>query len=85
MKSFFFTALFVAMVGQTPEVKAPALTEIQKLQIQNAAQKLEIAQLRFKAAQEELMGLLSKVSVPGYELDLATLTYRKKEPKEPKK
>lgn len=62
----------------------PALTEIQKLQLQNIAQRIEIAQLRYQAAQREFDGaredltkLMATLKVEGYTLDLATLTYQK--------
>ncbi len=62
----------------------PVLTETQKLQIQNLAQQLEIAQLRAAAAQQqftnakdELTRLLTSLKVEGYDLDLQTFTYTK--------
>lgn len=65
---------------------APALTEVQRLKVQNLAQRMEIAQLRlqqaqrdFDAAREELAALVRSMQVEGYVLDLSTLTYRKQE------
>lgn len=63
----------------------PALTEVQKLQIQNLTQRLEIAQLRMQAAQadfdkarEEIGVLVKSLHVAGWDLNLQTMTYQKK-------
>jgi hypothetical protein len=63
---------------------APTLTDVQKLQIQNIAQRIEIAQLRaqqaqrdFDAANADAQKLIAALQVPGYTLDLQTLTYTK--------
>lgn len=71
--------------------KAPVLTEVQKLQLQNLTQRLEIAQLRmqaaqadFQAARTEIETLVKSLQVEGYNLDLQSLTYTKKPPPEKK-
>ena len=81
----FATPLLLLMLLAPPQVqdKAPALSEMQKLQIQNAVQKIEITQLRFEAARGDLMALLNGLKIPGYTLDLSTLTYKKDAPPAP--
>jgi hypothetical protein len=61
---------------------APTLTEVQRLQIQNLAQRIELAQLRAQAAQrefdtarEQIQKLVSSLQVDGYTLNLETLSY----------
>lgn len=63
---------------------APQLTDVQKLQVQNALLRLEAAQLRATLAQGDVekaraegSQLVAALNVPGYELDLQTLTYVK--------
>ncbi|HXO85222.1 MAG TPA: hypothetical protein VN803_06830 [Gemmatimonadales bacterium] len=65
--------------------KAPALTEVQKLHVQNLAQRLELAQTQIRAAQLEyertaqtLTQLVQALQVPGYDLNLQALEYAKK-------
>jgi hypothetical protein len=79
-----------ALVLCAGQAAAPTLTEIQRLQIQNLSQKLEIAQLRaqaaqrdFDAAREQLTALLQTLTVDGYDLDVSTLTYRPKPTPQP--
>ena len=70
----------------------PALTDVEKLQLQVISQKLEIAQLKaqaaqrdFDAAREEFSKLLASLQKEGFTLDLQKLEYVltpvKKEPK----
>ncbi|HXG72908.1 MAG TPA: hypothetical protein VNJ04_20115 [Gemmatimonadaceae bacterium] len=63
----------------------PTLTEVQRLQVQTLAQSIEIAQLRaqqaqrdFAQAREQLTTLVQSLQVPGFDLDLQTMTYTKK-------
>ncbi len=71
------------------EVKAPPpLTETQRLQVQNMLQRIQIAQLQVQAAQREFettradaQKLFTSLAVDGYELDLQTYQYVKKEKK----
>lgn len=63
---------------------APQLTDVQKLQVQNALLRLEAAQLRATLAQADVdkaradgSQLVAALNVPGYELDVQTLTYVK--------
>ena len=72
----------------TAAKQPPALTETQKLQIQNAVQRVQIAQLQMQAAQAELQKaateaqtLFKAFTVEGYDLNLQTLEYVKKEAK----
>jgi hypothetical protein len=77
--------LVLALVGAAfaQDAQAPQLTDVQKLQLQNAAQRVEIAQLRAQQAMGEFERLVQSLQVQGYELDLQKLTYVKKD--EPKK
>lgn len=79
-------ALCVAFVwvAAMPQKAPPALTDVQKLQIQNAVQRVQIAQLQMQNAQaafvqarEAATTLLRGLNVPGYALDLQTLQYVK--------
>jgi hypothetical protein len=80
--------LLLTLLAQAPaSLPIPTLTTEQKLQIQNVAQKMQIAQLQSQAAQRdfdaarvELQTLLKSLEKDGYTLDLQTLTYTKKEP-----
>lgn len=73
------------------EVKAPALTDVQRLQIQNYAQSIELAQLRaqqaqrdFDQAREQLGKLIQSLQVEGFELDLQQMVYVQKPDKSKK-
>jgi hypothetical protein len=66
---------------------SPVLTEVQKLQLQNAIQKMQLAQAAIQLAQVEFdksrdsaQALLKGLQVPGYELNLETMTYVKAAP-----
>ncbi len=68
----------------TQPTEAPALTELQKSQLQNAVQRIQIAQLQVQVAQAELQkaategqAMFAAVRVDGYELDLQAMTYHK--------
>ena len=76
-------AVFVGQAA-TPPTPAP-LSDVQKLTILTTVQRLEIAQLRAQAAQRELEGLLKSLQLPGYTLDLNTLTYVPQRPSAPTK
>lgn len=104
-KSVFFVVFMVFGVvmvqAQAPqsntspaktEAAAPSLTDVQKLQLQNLAQSIELAQLRAQVAQAEfdkarlaIGELVKTLQKDGYDLDLQTLTYVPKKPIEPKK
>jgi hypothetical protein len=83
-------ALTITTLAQSPSVpppEVPALTEVSRLQLQNLAQRIELAQLRAQAAQrdfdtarDELGKLVVSLKVDGYTLDLQTLTYTKTPP-----
>jgi hypothetical protein len=73
--------------------KLPVLTDVQKLQLKDPLQRIEIAQLRmeqarrdFEQARTELLALVQGLQVAGFDLDLQTLLYVKKAepPKAPK-
>lgn len=80
----------IAMAAQAPAVpslsasasRVPELSEANRLRIQNVALQMENAQLRARTAAQEyemlrstLAALVQALSVEGYVLDLATLTY----------
>lgn len=81
MRTLVLVALLLA---QAPPTKEPTLSEVDRLKLQNVSQRIELAQLRFQAAQREfetartdLAKLVEALKVDGYTLDLATLTYHK--------
>lgn len=92
-------ALFVSVAvraSQEPEASqasAPTLGEVEKLKVQNLAQRLELAQTQIRVAQLEyertaqaLTALLQSLQKPGYDLNLQTMEYtRKPEKTEPPK
>lgn len=70
-----------------PAGTPPKLTDVQRLKILNAAQQVEIWQLKIqqgvaamKDAREALDTLLKEAAVPGWELNLTTLEYQKPVP-----
>lgn len=80
----FIVALFATAVFAGQDAKGPALNEVQKLQLQNAAQKMEITQLRAQAAlrefeksKDDLMQMMKGLKVEGYTLDLQSMSYQK--------
>lgn len=88
-----YVAVSAAIMAQSPATPpaavkpAPALTEAQKLGLQNAILRLENAQLKyqmageaFAAAQTAIRAQLEGLKVDGYELDLGTLTYAPAKP-----
>jgi hypothetical protein len=91
-----FASVMVAVVlalacGTRAQDTAPTLTDVQKLTIQNLAQRIEIAQLRAQQAQAEfdkarqaIGKLVQSLQVEGYELRLETLEYVKKPQSEKK-
>jgi hypothetical protein len=67
------------------EAAKPALTDVQKLSISNLAKDMQIAQLQAQAAQAayakalaDLQQLVTALQVPGFDLDLQTMTYTPK-------
>jgi hypothetical protein len=54
----------------------PALTDVEKLTVLTAVQRLEIAQLRAKDAERELRGLLKSLEKPGFTFNIQTLSYQ---------
>jgi hypothetical protein len=70
---------------------APALTDVQKLSIAGLAKDMQIAQLQAQAAQAayakalaELQQMVTALQVPGFDLDLQTMTYTPKPAEKPK-
>jgi len=63
-------AMFAVIVAQAPdpEIPKPTLTEVQKLQILNAAKDLEIAQLRLDAARAVMQTLVTALTPPGFQI-----------------
>src|SRR5690242_12574162 len=69
--------------GAARAARPPALTREQKLELRNAVQAIQIAQLEAQAAQarllraaEEAQALFRARRVEGWDLDLETLEYR---------
>lgn len=78
-------AIFIIGHAQEATKTSPALTEVQKLQIQNVVQRvqlaqaqMQLAQLEYEKAQTEAQKLLSGLNVEGYDLDLQKLEYVKR-------
>ena len=70
-------------VGVAGAAEAPTLTDAQRWQVTAVMQRIELAQLRaqlaqrdFDQAKAELLGLAKALHVEGFDLDLATMTYR---------
>lgn len=81
--------VMVAALGAQAPAAAPALTAVQKLQVENALKDVQIAQLQLQAAERQVedtrtaaTALLKGLDVKGYRLDLQTLTYVKDTPKQ---
>jgi hypothetical protein len=79
------TATVVADDAGRLSVAPPTLTDVQRLQVQVLVQRLEIAQLKARAIEQEfetvkarLLEVSKALEVPGYELNLNTLTYAPK-------
>ena len=82
MRVMLLTLSLLLAVAPSRAAEAPTLTDVQRLQVQNLTQAIEIAQLRAKAAQHafdtakaSLLDLLRQLQRPGYTLDVQTLTY----------
>lgn len=83
---FLAVALGAAQAGQSSAV-APALSDLQRLQLMTVAQRIEIAQLKAQAAQrdfdqarQEWSALVTALQVEGFTFDPSTGTYRAKAP-----
>lgn len=84
MKIYLLGAVLGALVLTSAQAaEAPSLTELQRLQVLTLVQRMQLAELRAQAAQREwdqaradLLALAGRLAVDGYELDLATQTYR---------
>lgn len=72
--------------GQAPPspAKSPVVTDVQRLTLQNALLRVQLAESRVQLAQSEFerargeaANLLTSLQVPGYTLDLQTFTYQK--------
>jgi hypothetical protein len=75
-----FAVAFVGHVATAP--KTPILTEVQKLHLQLAVQRVELAQRNVLLAQQEMQAsqqaaqaLLKSLMVPGFQFDFGTMTY----------
>ncbi len=73
-----------------PEVKPPAVSEVQRLTFQNAVlrmklaeQQARVAQAEYDKARQDAEAIVTALQVPGFTLDQQTLTYAKAP--EPKK
>jgi predicted negative regulator of RcsB-dependent stress response len=75
-------------VATIPAAKAdPVLAEVDKLKVQNVLLRIELAQRTiqqaqadFEKARTEAQSLIQGLQVPGYTLDLQTLTYTAAKP-----
>jgi hypothetical protein len=75
-------ALLLALLLTQAPSKEPVLSEVNRLQLQNHLQRLEISQLKaqaalrdFEVAKTDLSRLMEKLKVDGYNLDVTTMTY----------
>lgn len=80
-------AMVYTMAPSFASPETPTLSTEQKQAIQILAQRIELAQLRaqaaeaeFKSATGELTALLRSLGKDGYDLNLQTLSYVKKDP-----
>ena len=80
-------AILAGQDKPTAAPKSPQLTEIQKLTLQTLTQRIEIAQLKAQAAQQEFEAartafvlFVKPLTVEGYDLNLQTGEYVKKPP-----
>jgi hypothetical protein len=58
-----------------PDARPPALTETQKLQLQNVMLRYELLQTQLRQVQGEAQALIKSLEVPGWTLDVQTLSY----------
>ena len=65
--------LMLALLTQANEV--PTLTEVQRLQIQNAILRVQLAQSELDRTKEAANVLIYTLQKPGYALDLERLVY----------
>ena len=65
--------LMLALLTQANEV--PTLTEVQRLQIQNAILRVQLAQSELDRMKEAANVLIHALQKPGYALDLERLVY----------
>jgi hypothetical protein len=82
-----YAATVLAQEKPTPTKVEPALTEVQRLQVQNVLLRIELAQRTiqqaqadFEKARTDATALMQGLQVPGYTLDLQTLTYTAAKP-----
>jgi hypothetical protein len=81
--SLWCVASYAQEAKTVSEPKPPILAEVPKLTIQNRLKDMEIAELyrqraetSYEKARQDLLLVLQSVKVPGYDLDLKTLTYK---------
>ena len=74
--------LLLALLWTQVPAKEPVLSEVNRLQLQNHLQRLEISQLKaqaalrdFEVAKTDLSRLMEKLKVDGFNLDVTTMTY----------
>lgn len=82
MKKILFTIAVACSLGggllwaQTDATaKPPMLSEVQKLQVQNAVLRFQLAQAQLQDAQREAAALIQSLQVAGWTLDVNSLTY----------
>jgi hypothetical protein len=59
------------------EPKPPAITDVQRLTLQNAVLRMRLAQAEFDKARDEAALLLVELQKPGWVFDQQTMTYTK--------
>lgn len=84
MKFLRIVLILLSVISVTAQEDIPVLTEVQKLQLQNLAQQLELAQLKaqlaqrdFDAARDSITRLTQSLQIPGYTLNLQSFSYVK--------
>jgi hypothetical protein len=60
-----------------PDLKPPAITDVQRLTLQNAVLRMRLAQAEFDKARDEAALLLVELQKPGWVFDQQTMTYTK--------
>ena len=79
--AMLFLVLSIRARAQSDAQKPPSLSDVQKLQILNAAKDMEIAQLKLEAARAAMQTLVNALTPAGYQinerLELVPVTAKK--------
>lgn len=82
----FVVAVLVSLTfvsAQEDKVAAPTLTDVQKLRLQNAVLRVQLAQSELDRVREQANAFIHSLQVSGYELDFERLEYVAKKPPSP--